>query len=233
MRYMGSKAKLSKELVPIIQSYITDECNGYYEPFVGGANVIDKISCNIKVGADTEYYVISCLDALGHGWDPPKEISEDLYKDIQRNKDKYDPELVGYVGYQLSYGGKFFGGYRRDKIGKRDYCAEAYRYTYKQVPLLGGIKFLCRDYRETEDLSGYVIYCDPPYRNTTTYSTGKFDYDEFYEWCHKMAKNNIVLVSEYDMPDGFDCVYSKQVKTCLDSNRKGGKERVEKLFISR
>lgn len=37
MRYMGSKARLSKELVPIIQSYI-DKTNpiGYIEPFVGG-----------------------------------------------------------------------------------------------------------------------------------------------------------------------------------------------------
>ena len=47
MKYVGSKARLSKQLAPIIQSYIdgmVDKCNGYWEPFVGGANMIDKIT---------------------------------------------------------------------------------------------------------------------------------------------------------------------------------------------
>lgn len=36
MWYVGSKNKLSKDLVPIIQSYITSDTKGYLEPFVGG-----------------------------------------------------------------------------------------------------------------------------------------------------------------------------------------------------
>ena len=46
MKYVGSKNRLAKELTPIIQSYITDDTKGYLEPFVGGANMIDKIECN-------------------------------------------------------------------------------------------------------------------------------------------------------------------------------------------
>lgn len=37
MRYVGSKNRLSKELAPIIQSYITEDTVAYIEPFVGGA----------------------------------------------------------------------------------------------------------------------------------------------------------------------------------------------------
>ena len=37
---MGSKNRLCKEIVPIIQSYVNNS-NGYLEPFVGGANVIE------------------------------------------------------------------------------------------------------------------------------------------------------------------------------------------------
>lgn len=48
MIYMGSKNRLSKHLIPIIQSYITENTVGYLEPFVGGANVIDKIKCDRK-----------------------------------------------------------------------------------------------------------------------------------------------------------------------------------------
>lgn len=36
MIYLGSKGRLSKELAPIIQSYITPQTRGYIEPFVGG-----------------------------------------------------------------------------------------------------------------------------------------------------------------------------------------------------
>lgn len=52
MRYVGSKNRLSKELAPIIQSYITDETVAYIEPFVGGANMIDKINHHNKIGSD-------------------------------------------------------------------------------------------------------------------------------------------------------------------------------------
>ena len=36
MRYIGSKNRLSKDLAPIIQYYITENTKGYLEPFVGG-----------------------------------------------------------------------------------------------------------------------------------------------------------------------------------------------------
>lgn len=44
LKYMGSKSRIAKYIVPIIQKYI-DENNieKYVEPFVVGANVIDKI----------------------------------------------------------------------------------------------------------------------------------------------------------------------------------------------
>lgn len=37
MRYVGSKNKLSKEIIPIIQKYIDQvSAESYLEPFVGG-----------------------------------------------------------------------------------------------------------------------------------------------------------------------------------------------------
>ena len=37
MKYMGSKSRIAKDIVPIIQSYIDDNnCRLYIEPFVGG-----------------------------------------------------------------------------------------------------------------------------------------------------------------------------------------------------
>ena len=49
MVYQGSKDRISKFIVPIIQKYIDSfHIKNYYEPFVGGANVIDKIRCDNK-----------------------------------------------------------------------------------------------------------------------------------------------------------------------------------------
>ena len=59
---MGSKNRLAKCLVPIIQSYITEDTRGYLEPFVGGANMIDKIQCNNKIGCDIHKPLIALLN---------------------------------------------------------------------------------------------------------------------------------------------------------------------------
>ena len=61
MRYVGSKNKLSKDLAPIIQSYITESTTGYLEPFVGGANMIDKIKCQVRIGCDIHKQLIALL----------------------------------------------------------------------------------------------------------------------------------------------------------------------------
>ena len=61
MQYVGSKRRISKEIVPIIQSCITKETSLYIEPFVGGANVIDKIQCKKKIGCDVHKQLIALL----------------------------------------------------------------------------------------------------------------------------------------------------------------------------
>lgn len=56
MKYVGSKNRIAKYIAPIIQSKIDElgyKCNGYFEPFVGGANIIDKVRCPYKYGYDS------------------------------------------------------------------------------------------------------------------------------------------------------------------------------------
>lgn len=84
-----------------------------------------------------------------------------------------------------------------------------------------------------DKIKNYVIYCDIPYRGTTKYATNQFPYEEFYEWVRGASVDNIVLISEYNMPNDFDCIWQKETKTLLDSNKsKDDKEniRIEKLF---
>ena len=62
MVYQGSKNRIAKYIIPIIQSYI-DENNitVYIEPFCGGANVIDKIICQNKIASDYNEDLIALL----------------------------------------------------------------------------------------------------------------------------------------------------------------------------
>ena len=240
MRYVGSKNRLSKELAPIIQSYINDNCKGYIEPFVGGANMIDKINHNNKIGYDIHKQLIELLKYVQDLSNVlPTTITEEEYKNVKNNKDNYDDWYVGLVGFCGSFTSKYFGGYARgfknDKITPRDVPAEAIRSIEKQRKNLKGINFINCSFLDIpkDEIKNYVIYCDIPYKGTLKYSHD-FPYDEFYKWCKELSVNNIVLISEYDMPDDFECIWSKNVKVNIDSNRKENdnkNNRIEKLFM--
>lgn len=238
MKYVGSKNRLSKQIAPIIQKYIDElggSCKGYWEPFVGGANMIDKIKCDNKYGSDTHRYLIALLQHIQLTVnDIPKTISKEEYISVRNNPDLYPDWYVGLVGFCASYNGKWFGGYAngvKTKIGTiRNYTDEAIANLIKQAPTLKNIHFGCKDFRNTSNIHNYVIYCDPPYRDTTKYATEDFPYDEFYDWCKHMARiGNIVLISEYYMPDGFECIWEGTLKCTLDKASRSDK--IEKLFI--
>ncbi len=240
MKYVGSKNRLSKQIAPIIQRYVIESMihkgNGYWEPFVGGANMIDKIRCYRKCGSDTHPYLIALLKHVQQTTDDlPDTITEDEYNAVKANPSNYPDWYVGLVGFCASYNGKWFGGYAngvKTKIGTiRNYTDEAIKNIKKQAPNLKKIQFFCNDYAEVKpsDAKGYVIYCDPPYRDTTKYATSDFDYDKFYAWCKEMAKTNIVLISEYWMPeDDFECIWEGKLKCTLDKASRTDK--TEKLY---
>ena len=237
MRYLGSKNRISKELAPIIQSYINDNCNGYIEPFVGGANMIDKIKYNNKIGYDNNPYLIALLNHVKLTTDDiPMEITREHYYDVKNNQSNYDEWYVGLIGFCGSFSAKYWGGYGtngNNSSNKNTVFNESRNNIIKQSVNLKDIKFECKDYKDLDNLSGCVIYCDPPYKNKLGYQP-KFNHDEFYDWVRKMSVNNIVLISEYDMPDDFECIWSKKVKVNIDSNRKENDNkniRIEKLFI--
>lgn len=80
MVYQGSKSRISKYIVPIIQKYIDkNNIDTYIEPFVGGANVIDKIKCKTKIGTDLNKYVIALLNHVKNDLPLYEEVSKELY----------------------------------------------------------------------------------------------------------------------------------------------------------
>ena len=114
MRYMGSKARHAKHIIPILMDG-HDQSKPYIEPFVGGGNMIDKVPADIRWGSDLAGYAIALLYALSKGWEPPASLSEAEYHQIKEDPHGYDPEIVGFAAYSCSFGGEFWGGYARGK----------------------------------------------------------------------------------------------------------------------
>ena len=227
MKYMGSKRKIAKDLWGVIKQHINKDYDYYIEPFCGGCDMIEVVEYKKRIACDNNKYLIDCFKLLQNGWNPPKFISENNYKYVKNNKDKFDNGFVGYVGFN-SYGEKLWGGYRRDKIKKRDYWLEHYNHMIKQINKLKGVEFICDDYKNLI-INNAIIYCDPPYKNTTKYTTD-FNHNEFWDWVRKNSTNNIIFISEYEAPEDFVNIYKKSINNTLVRDT-GSKKGVERLWI--
>lgn len=239
MIYQGSKAKLRKYIVPFLQDCIDEHrITEYLEPFVGGANVIDHIRCADRYGSDSNIELVALLEYMQK--DPeitmvPEHCGFEHYKDVRENRklgtDKYTVEYTALIGYFASYGGRYFdGGYGRDKRGGREIYSERLDYARKQAPLLKGISFSCHEYHEWAEITNAVVYLDPPYKGTKMYSGKGFNSDRFYDFARRISRLNYVFISEFEMPQDFQCIWSKERKVLQKSDRKNGDVAVEKLF---
>lgn len=225
MQYMGSKNRIYKHILPIMLSE-RKQNQWWVEPFVGGANMIDKVTGN-RIGNDSHEYLIALLIALRDGYVPPTNVSKKLYYAIKSKPTDYPKELVGFAGFLCSFGGKWWGGYAFNAKGD-NYAERGSRCLVKQAKNLGGVVFKSGSYLDLEIPEHSLIYCDPPYANTCKYMDN-FNHDVFWGWCRTQAKSgHTVFISEYSAPNDFVCVKEIEHKTILDKN--SNYPRLEKLF---
>ena len=233
MKYLGSKAKLRKEILPIILKNRSLD-TWYVEPFAGGMNCICEVEGN-RIANDIHSPLVEMWIELVNGWIPQK-ITKEVYIDVRKNRNNYPPYFVGWVGFNCSYSGKWFGGFAGDTKTKtgiiRDYQTEAINNVMKQVKKMKGVVFKNESYYDLELPPNSIVYCDPPYEGTTGYGF-PFDHIAFWDYVRKISKQgHTVFVSEYKAPEDFICVYEKQASSSLSANGKIGSNKVstEKLF---
>ena len=198
--------------MPIIKAYIKDDNTLFVDLFCGGCNIVDKINTtNNKIANDSHEYLIAMWQSLQDGWFPSRlSYTKEYYDHVKANQETLPKYLVGLVGFHYSYGGKWWGGFARSRY--EDHIQRSVSKTLEQTKLLKDVKFTCYDYEHYSYIKNAVIYCDPPYKKTTQASTRyntKFNHDEFWDWCRMMAKSNIVLVSECDVPDDTEILWEK------------------------
>lgn len=233
---MGSKARFAKDILSVISPRIQDSKN-YVEPFAGGMNMMRYVpkEWNRYANDSNKYIMAMWFMLVRKGWIPSESVTKEFYESCKRLEQS--DHVVGYVAINCSYSGKWFGGYAgktKTKSGTvRDYQAEAHAHVIKQVDDLFGVRMCCKSYLDLELPDSSLIYCDPPYANTTGYKD-KFDHEQFWNWCRSAVSNgHTVFVSEYSAPDDFVCVWEKSAKSSLSANGSvgGNKISIERLFM--
>lgn len=235
MKYLGSKRRISQEIVKLMLSYAyKNNITTWVEPFVGGGNTIKLVPSSFKrIGIDINPHTIAALIGIRDHVDKlPTQVTKEEYDAM---KGLPPDSITSWCRFVGSFGGKFEGGYICCRK-KRNYFLEAKRSALRETKYLQGVELICGNYDVCSEIENAIIYCDIPYKNTTKYNNkfcGKFDYDKFYDWCKRMSAKNIVFISEYEMPEEFKCIWEKEVNCNIDNvYKKTNIKKIERLFIT-
>lgn len=92
----------------------------------------------------------------------------------------------------------------------------------QRLQRLQRLELHCGSYVDYQHKEGDVVYCDPPYENTATYSEDGFNHKEFYDWV--ASRPYQVYFSSYEISDNrFYKVWSKQKIQNLKGQGAGAK----------
>ena len=225
MRYMGGKARQAKRLVESLPA-----ADVLVEPFGGGASVTAAAAFSGKfktiLAYDANESVALFWAAIIDGWLPPTTMTRETYDELRIG----DPSpMKAWAGFACSYVGKWFSGYGPEASG-RFYLEESLRSTIKKrdAMRLADVRWAGSDYLEVDIPVGSVVYCDPPYADSESYSAvDSFDSVAFWNWASQ-ADN--IFVSEFKAPNGWLIVDSWNRPATV--NHSDSKKRTELLFTS-
>lgn len=235
MRYQGGKSRIAKQLAQIITNISSSrererESKCFVSLFCGTCSIESKIEGFDKmILNDNHEYLIELLKGVQNGYELPEFISEQDYKYIREHKDD-DKVLSGFVGFGCSFGGKWFGGYARNKTNT-NYALQSKKSLLKDMDTLMDVEFTCQDYRNVILPNDCVVYADPPYNGTTGYGKEKFNSDAFWEYMRNISKEHLVFISEQNAPEDFIPIWEKPFTRTLDVNKNNQFKVTEKLFI--
>ena len=102
----------------------------------------------------------------------------------------------------------------------------------ERLQRLNEVKTTNKSYHDFSEVSGAILYLDPPYEGSYQESyINSFDSQEFYDWAFEIAKTNTVIISSYSISDErFEVVYSfDKAHSTLEGGTRNDK--CEKLFM--
>lgn len=177
--------------------------DSYVEPFVGGANIIDKVQASSRVGYDYDKYVIELLNHIKTGGDIPEVVTKENYIDAKAHyiaKDNhYKCWYIAAIGYLTSGTGRIYNGYRAHTLEK--YVAER-QILLEQAKYLRDVQFINDEYKSVS-ANGSLIYCNIQ----DEVDNGKLHETEFWEKVAEWERDNIVIVRCETAPQDYMCVW--------------------------
>ncbi|GGX26679.1 hypothetical protein GCM10010353_47190 [Streptomyces chryseus] len=230
MQYMGGKERQARYVVEQLRKHGAG-CTRYLEPFIGGVSIFARMAPDFPgaaAGADVHPDLSLMWAAVIDGWEPPKVVTREEYAALRNAEPS---ALRGFVGFGLSFGGKWFGGYASNNRGD-DFCGAARRGVLRKAAGMVGQRVTNADYRTFNPGAGTLVYCDPPYAGTTGYAGGLFDHDEFWHTVQRWADAGaVVLVSEYAAPQWAESVWAREAVKSLrkDSNTLPATEQIFRI----
>lgn len=232
LAYYGGKAFYADDIADVLERV----CAGrkpkkYVEPFCGWCAVLERVAARgglgakALVGSDFNKSVVRFWQGLSRRtWRPPtKPVSKEQWERLKRGPPS---ALKAFAGVCYSFNGRYFNSYRAPQnpdLSKLQDRADA----------LKKVEFFHRSYDDPAYLAekGCLFYLDPPYvsrafdyRHDPTHlprtgdkrkmvvssvnGLGKtpFDHRRFWDVARRLAKHNIVVVSEYHAPRDWTCV---------------------------
>jgi DNA adenine methylase len=221
MRYLGGKSRIANQIAAYINN-IRKPGQTYWEPFVGGGSVLARIHSEPIFASDIHPQLIKLWLAVQSGWVPPEVVTEE---DRRRAKNgEFSDALTAFIGFGASWGGCWFSGLSKDA------AKESSKSIVKKFSKMTRPHFFEGDFLEClPPAEGCLIYCDPPYEGTTSYNGVKrFDTLLFWQRVRELEdRGHTVVVSEYQAPDDFGCVWELPTKINLTN---GMLTRIERLF---
>jgi DNA adenine methylase len=229
MAYLGGKAKSSEHILSVLNS---DFFNGYdyIEPFCGYCHIVRRVENkkSYTISDNNELLIV----LLKHIQDTKGEhpiITKDEYTQLRINP-KLNKLKAAYAAFCYSYNGKYFGGFV-NKYDGRNYPEERksyYNMLHDNVSFHSA-KIRRTDYTAYMDVTNKLIYCDPPYADTTEYHAS-FNSPAFWEDMRHLSKKNYVFISEYTSPKDFMCIVKKTKRMSL-SGVGATRKNSERLFV--
>jgi len=216
--YHGGKQKIGKEIASVIYDIVSkteSKFKGYCEPFCGMCGVYQYIQdlfkdhqrMTYRASDINESLILMWQDAQS-GWLPPTSIFSVTEFDKLKG-DGVSSSLKGFIGHMYSYRGIYFSSYFKHTGSKIAYSSN--RVSHLALNKMNKVKFHHGNYTRFSGLKNHILYCDPPYSTTECRfydeetNIRRFDNNKFYKWLEKMAKTNLVFVSERaDLP--YKCV---------------------------
>lgn len=200
----------------------------FYDLFCGSCNVVSRVLGGRRYANDLHADLVALFQYMQTGGDVPSTLTEQEYQAARTGQ----PWLRAFAGFGCSFGGKFFGGYARGSE-RRNYASNARNSLRNKMGTLQDVVFSAGPYSGVALEPESLLYCDIPYRNTTSYAVGPFNHPAFYEWAEKRAaEGHTVLVSEYEhnVPPGWCVVWRHESKQ--DMHSASGKQKTVEVLMT-